>query len=586
MSILKKGLATGLTAALLVSTVLSGCGSTKQAAGDDATSFDYLLAIGVESRFYDGDYNQNPIAKYWNDMEWDADGDGEGTRISVNFITPPEGGESDYFNTLMATGEYGDIINLSYSSDNASTLYEEGIALDLTEYVENYMPNYKAWLEAHPSLASQMTNDGKYIMLYTLADQPEEAWGGYMYRRDWILKYGTNPETGEAFTGGWNEDKTEWTDDIVFPSGNTDPIYISDWEWMLDIFQTAIDTNGYDTGYAYQQYSAGYLATGDFNSGFGAPMGYYIDDDGICKEGMTTDNARAYLQCMNSWYEKGWINKDFEENTNDVFFMVDTANVYGGFVGSWYGLISQLGNTMDTGDAATDGICVWGARQPINDVYGDESCQGKEPMMFYQEGLVATGVVITDKAADKDIATLCAAFDYLYSTEGGLLHQYGFSDEQQAEVQDEFYKEWGMDNGVYTTTYDDAGNATYHIDPQRDLQSIGVPLSFVRVIGQSVNSNIDWGRDEIYDHGVSEMGVFTSTGAILSTVTNQLTADQSNDYGLINTNCSTYASQAVPDFITGRTDIDNDADWQAYVDEIKSYGVDRYCGYINEILGN
>ena len=26
-----------------------------------------------------------------------------------------------------------------------------------------------------------------------------------MYRRDWIVKYGTNPVTGEAFTGGYTD---------------------------------------------------------------------------------------------------------------------------------------------------------------------------------------------------------------------------------------------------------------------------------------------------------------------------------------------------------------------------------------------
>ena len=38
------------------------------------------------------------------------------------------------------------------------------------------------------------------------------------------------------------------------------------------------------------------------------------------------------------------------------------------------------------------------------------------------------------------------------------------------------------------------------------------------------------------------------------------------------------------DFVTGRTDIYDDAAWEAYCEEFTNAGVDRYCDYINEIL--
>ena len=71
-----------------------------------------------------------------------------------------------------------------------------------------------------------------------------------MYRRDWLVNYGTNPQTGEAFSGEWKDG--EWTDNVVFPSGGTDPVYISDWEWMFDIFETALQMQGMTDGYVMQ----------------------------------------------------------------------------------------------------------------------------------------------------------------------------------------------------------------------------------------------------------------------------------------------------------------------------------------------
>lgn len=67
-----------------------------------------------------------------------------------------------------------------------------------------------------------------------------------MYRRDWIVKYGKHPQTGQAFTGGYTDpnDVDSWTDDVVFPSGGTDPVYISDWEWMFGSFTEAMAASG------------------------------------------------------------------------------------------------------------------------------------------------------------------------------------------------------------------------------------------------------------------------------------------------------------------------------------------------------
>ena len=566
--------------------VISGCGSSDgttegtKKADPESLEFTWLLDNGVESIYYDS-YNDNPVAKYWQNMEWDADGDGTGEKISITFHTPPAGAESDNFNTLLGTGEYPEIMAMSYSSENVQSLYEEGIVLDLTEYVEKYMPNYQAWMKAHPDQAKYMTNDGKYLMLYTLADIPEDPWGGYMYRRDWLVKYGTNPETGAAFTGGWNEDKTEWTDDVVFPSGESDPVYISDWEWMMDILNQALAGEGITDGYAFQQTSQGFLGSGDFNGSFGVPMCNYIDEDGVIQNGDTSESARAYMECMNHWYEEGWINKNFEENVNDMFFMTDSATTYSGKVGCWYGLLNQIGNGM-AGEGNED-ICVYGAAQPINDVYGSDACKGQEPKCFYQTDIVSSGICITDKAKEKDLATLCTAIDYLYGEEGGLLRTYGFSDEQQAEIQDEFYSENGFENGVYTVT-EENGEKTYHIDSERDAKGMAVPLNGVRMAGISINDHIDWGRNTVLQHSIDEMKKYTSTAMVGSTITNQLDADASAEIATINSNISTYMAQAVPNFIIGRNDIENDEEWQKYCDDIAEYGVSDWTNYLNDIV--
>ena len=46
-------------------------------------------------------------------------------------------------------------------------------------------------------------------------------------------------------------------------------------------------------------------------------------------------------------------------------------------------------------------MVLFGAAQPINDVYGDASCQGHEPFQFYCGNISTQSVIITDHASEK-----------------------------------------------------------------------------------------------------------------------------------------------------------------------------------------
>ncbi len=563
----------------------------KERPATDSLSADFTwLVSGVNSEYYT-EYEDNPVYKYWSSLEWDADGDGLGRNLTVDFMSPPPGGESDFCNTLIATGEYPDLMIMSHFSDSAASLYDEGIALDITEYVEKYMPNYLAWAEEHPEYASRMTNmvDGerKYIQLYQVLDESEPLWGGFNYRRDWIVKYGKNPETGKAFSGEWKDGV--WEDDVVFPSGNTDPIYISDWEWMLDIFATALEEQGITDGYALQLCSSGYWP-GDFVTGFGVGTSdYYLDEDGVAHYGGMSDGFRAYIQCMRDWYNNGWLEKGFMEHTSDLlFWKVDSPSIYSGKVGCWYGTNGQLGDELEVEDSLTEGIVVFGCPSPINDKYGDKELQGKEPTAYFTpSAMLGQSIVITEKAKDKDLPTLFCAIDYLYSTEGGLLYQKGFSKEQMAEIQDPFYLEHGCEDGAYWTEERD-GELYYVSNPARtNEEALDIALSGGRLVGQSINHNNDTGQPASWKHS---MDLWTLTyenyGNVTGDVTNQFTADQAQETSMIDSNIRTYKTQAIPEFISGVRDIDSDEDWETYCNELSQFHPEVYVNYLNEVLGN
>ncbi len=271
---LQKLMTAGIAAAAAVSMILTGCGGSGNTGGSgeneaavETVTYTMVPVTSPDDNVTFTDWNDNPAVKYWLDQEW------AGKKVEIEFYNPPAGVEFDFYATQLATGDYKDIMFAGFLPDTPASLYDQGIALDLTDLVKEYMPHYQAWLDAHPELEDRLysTVDGekRQIAISAISDVPQTSWEALLYRRDWILEYGTNPETGEAFTGGWNEDKTAFEDDIVFPSGSPYPVYISDWEWMFDIFQTAIEDLGIEDGYAYQQVPAGYMGTGDVTSGFG-----------------------------------------------------------------------------------------------------------------------------------------------------------------------------------------------------------------------------------------------------------------------------------------------------------------------------
>lgn len=588
-----KVMALALCAVMLLAT-LSACGGSGSGEADDDTSFTYEIDVGEQSFYYE-EYEDNPCVQYWLSHEWDADGDGKGKKVSLDFITLPSGAEQDTMNTWLGTGDYPMIMSTTYCAQKAPQLYEDGIILDITEYVEKYMPHYLAWAESHPEYASRLTNnvngERRYLGLYAVNDTSEQPWGGYCYRRDWIVKYGKNPETGAAFTGAWEGD--EWIDDVVFPSGNTDPIYISDWEWMLEIFATALEEQGITDGYPMSLYYTGYMMTGDFSSAFGDPPVYFLDKEGKCKAGFESDSFRAYLECMKKWFANGWIDKQFDERASDMFFLVDTGSTYAGKVGVWYGLVGSLGGSMDVsgGDTSnpTNGMVVAGAPQPINDIYGPDACKNQEPYVYYSNSLMFGPVVFTDKCKDKDLATLFTALDYLYDPEGGaLLKSYGLSKEQVEEFDCQWYRDHGLEDGAYSIQTDENGNKQYIVNPvaANDQDGLEGVAKLNRCLGLGMFADRVFLNPACKNHWIDMWMYYDAYGSIGTEVTDQLTSEQQEITSTINNNILTYMGRTIPKFVKGELDPLSDADWEQYCKEIQDYNLYEYCTFVDQVLSN
>jgi len=592
-NLISQFLVIGLAAFLLV----AGMGCNKTTGSENQETFSYWIPAGEDSTKYLS-YDENPVAEYLQSLSWGPDE----TDINLDFVVPIAGSERDHIITLISTGEYPDIVDVSYYSQGGTVLdlYEQGIALDLTAYVEQYMPNYVAFLDSHPDQAANATleidGEKKYIFLRSYNDEPGDMWGGWVYRRDWIVDYGTqpatlmvdsadptqgtmaNPHVGEAFTGGINGDGL-WSDDVVFPNGTSDPLYISDWEWMLGIFLTAVVEQNIIGGYPMSLYYPGYIDSGELVSAFGGGASYWYREADTIIYGATTDHFRTYLQCVNTWYDNDWIDKAFAEHTSEMFYMTDAAKVRTGKVGLWWGTQDAMDDGYDMSDGEensptngyTNGMYVFGARQPINDIYGSEDCKNKIPFMFLASGLDGTALVITDKAQDKDLPALFTMLDYLFSEEGAVLATFGLSQAQYESTQNDFYTRHGLTSGAYTVETTEEGtfyNDVPYLDEHTDLAGACVGT---RIFGLRVNSKIAQDAESTLSHSMEEWNAYPSTGAIWTLQDNGLSPEDSVKFSRLGNNVGTFLITNIPKFVNGTKDPFSDADWNAYLAGLGKY---------------
>jgi maltose-binding protein MalE len=599
-----KKLLSVLLVASFVAPVVASCGATSSeaasgsAAGSSGTAaekteeFSYWLGTGEDA--YYNDYADNPAIRYMTKFKkWGVD---KNVNISLKYQIPATGSQLSSINTMIGSGDYTDIIDAAYYKQigTIGDLYKDGVILDLTDYVKKYMPNYLTWIDKHPAYkkfsTTNINGETKYLEIYD-ANDSQDQWGGFCYRRDWLVKYGKNPTTNAAFTGGYDANKV-WTDDVIFPSGGSDPTTFSDWEWMAGIFKTALTGEGITDGYAMSLGAGGYYGTGDLMSSFGTNFSWFLDNDGkTLKYGANSEGFREYVKLMADWYAKGYINTKFADYSSDMFYKIDTNHVRQGKVGMWYGTAGELNDNDDISEGKennatngyTNGICVFGARQPINDKYGTAATQNITPFNFYKIGLTSSSIVLSKTAKDKDIPALLSFFDYMYSDEGAALNYFGLDKAQYEECQDPLYKKYNLTDGAYSWVDKDGkdwveGTSTgtkygKFVDALRIDDGLSNAMKNNRCIGRRFGSAYKYkGLDPVvYTHGISEWNTFDSNFDVYYKLTGLLSGDDAKTYSSTNTALTDFISAHLPAYVQGTRKVSDDTSWNSFVNAVNKY---------------
>ncbi len=230
---------------------------------------------------------------------------GSGDEISAQYLS------------MLASGNYPDIIqwqhNNSYTGGVAQ-LYADGIIIRLNEVIDQYMPNYKALLEANPHVAKTLMDDeGNYLYftpinpLVTELEKASVTWWGLLMRQDWLDNVGMEV-----------------------------PTTIDEWYDVLTAFKEG-DPNG-NSELDEIPFDAGSAGLNLFMPAFGFQNGIYVDSEtGKVAYGQYGEKYKAYLETMAKWYAEGLIQNVFADETGAPAASSD-PNIYADLAGSWKGL--------------------------------------------------------------------------------------------------------------------------------------------------------------------------------------------------------------------------------------------------------
>ena len=279
---------------LMILGMLSGSIALAEGAAVDFSQHE-TFTVWLQSDTYDyyADYSENPVVRFLDNK----------FNVTLEYQQPPAGTEQDAMSLMFGTGEYTDMVDMSYYTGSIEELYQDGSIIDIAEYLD-YMPNLKKLLESDDGYRKTFYDDeGKILTLRTVNTSDELAWGGPVYRKDII----------QSMTG----------DAIAFPSGSDMPTTIEDWEYMLPLFVSYFTEAGVPDYAALILPPNGMFGYSEIINGFGASNTYFVED-GKVKYGPMEDGFYNYLVKMNEWFDKGYIYKDFASRT-DPFYLPNTA---------------------------------------------------------------------------------------------------------------------------------------------------------------------------------------------------------------------------------------------------------------------
>ncbi len=440
------------------------------------------------------------------------------TGIEIEFIHPPVGQEKEQFNLMLASSELTDLIHYSWATDyvgGPEKAISDGVILELSDYMNNYSPNFTQIVNDNSQVAKDAVTDNGYFYMYPLLrlDPASRVSGGFQIRKDWLDKVGM---------------------DI--------PTNMDEWYEVLTAFKGSdLNGNGEDDEIPFIATMIGPVnGVQRFTTAWGIGYSYYVED-GEVKFGPAQPEYKEYLETMRKWYQEGLIDPDFlntDRKTHD-------AKVTSEVAGSYYGLLnSYMGNY-------TGILMEQNPEAQLVEVPAPVSPDGKQYNFKNDEcsPVANEGIAITSMNEYPELSA--QLLDYYYSEDGRILLNLGIE-------------------GTTFTMVDGKPQYTEMITANEDGLSIDRAAAKYMPVGTAARLYQDqryWDQMMKYDNQRSAMAILAqaSTEKTLPPITP--TPEEATTLSSIQNEIDTYVNEMFARFIMGQDDI---SEFDNYISTLES----------------
>ena len=343
---------------------------------------------------------ENNTISYWYFMEQESRNDAwitpyaeAATGIHVDYIEVARSAVYEQFNLMIASGDMPDLIPCNdYYTGGLSKAYEEDIILNIGDYMDEYMPNYKALLDTlDPAVAESTRTDGMTLAFAGIKDGTYSG-NGMVTRGDWLEQAGYRFD-GKMITLDQFTDLLRLIhDDFAAPY----PYYfVKDGQMSVE---AAFDTD-------IPMLADSFMASVD------SCVFRYGDE---IASGWVTDGYRDYLEWILSLMDEELLYRDFLSLDDDR--MVINRLTGSGQIGVWVQNADKMDELADFADEANADFAVTAVPRVVRDV--------NEPYVWNDEAnLVTLGMSLSGTCRNPELC--CQWQNYFYTEDGYILYNYG-----------------------------------------------------------------------------------------------------------------------------------------------------------------
>lgn len=529
-----------------VTMALSGCGGKEAQSGTGGTDSMNALADGGsgEAREWHVEENTLPIAD--GDIELSiycgmpssmaqvytsmAETDivkkiMEETGIKVTFVHPPEGDDGTFFTTMIASGDYPDIISDGFGAypGGPTAAMDDGIIMDITDLVQSKAYYYYHIMDnMDPEVRDKRiwSDDGRILCFGTTFSSDYldgRVHGGFLARKDILDKAGITelPETIDEY-----EEMFE-----AFKAEGITPWAVALKEWQFTSYNPVA-------------------------SAFGLTVKGTHLVDGKVTYSRVTPEYKEFLEIMHRWYEKGYITSDsLTQSGSDAQKKFQSGDAGAILCGSWE--IVTLESVGQANDPDLEVIALPYPRVEEGDEITTMSTivQNPDPRKAF----------ISAQCEHPEEAVRLV--DYLYKPETIMMTV------------------WGVNTEEHTLWTEDADGNRSWTDFMTDNPDFDYETARQRYTASTLQGQWETSMEKLqYDvpqvqQAWTVWADNTSNDNLMSTYVIQ-TTEESRELSQLLTQIETYGDEMVFKFITGERSLD---EFDAFVEELKGMGTDRLC---------